>query len=142
VLRRTTKAQNSCIYTKKGKKARGKKYIKFVFLYLKCIEIGCFSAYLINTNDPVKLNKLKLLKDIVVKWKLDVLNLMEIHDQNPSALGPLQGWHKTSSTPVGGKHCTAPLSATSQGKLVPEFIKCNNNSKLYKATATRRTNGI
>jgi hypothetical protein len=89
-----------------------------------------FSAYLINTNglrptiarpltdgtDPVKLNKLKLLKDRVVKWKLDVLNLVETHAQNPTAPGPLQGWHKTTSTPVGGKHGIATLSAMLQSK--------------------------
>jgi hypothetical protein len=56
------------------------------------------------------------LKDRVVKWKLDVLNLVETHDQNPTAPGPLQGWHKTISTPVGGKHGMATLSAMPQSK--------------------------
>jgi hypothetical protein len=48
--------------------------------------------------------------------EVDVLNLVEMHDQNPTTLGLLQGWYKTSSTPMGGKHSTATLSAASQSK--------------------------
>jgi hypothetical protein len=109
-----------------------------------------FSAYLINTNglrstiarpltegtDPVKLNKLKLLKDRVVKWKSDGLNLVEMHDQNPTAPRPLQGWHKTTSTPVGGKHGTATLSAMLQSKFYKDTnvaaMALTSHSKSHK----------
>jgi hypothetical protein len=64
---------------------------------------NAFKVYLINTNrlcpmkcpplsegtDPVKLNKIKLLRDLTNKWKLDAIHLTETHDQNPVALGPL-----------------------------------------------------
>jgi hypothetical protein len=86
---------------------------------------SAFKAYLINTNglcparcpplsegtDPVKLNKIKLLRDLANRWRLDAIHLTETHDQNPVALGPLKEWHFTPSTPVGGIHGTATLTS-------------------------------
>ena len=83
-----------------------------------------FSAYLINTNGlnptkarpltegspTVKLNKIKLLKDRVVKWRLNALLITETHNLNPVKMGPLQDWHSTLSTPVGSKHGTVVVS--------------------------------
>jgi hypothetical protein len=84
-----------------------------------------FKAYLINTNglhptlcpllsegtNPVKLDKIKLLRDLPNRWKLDAIHLTETHDQNPVTLGPLHKWHSMPSTPVGGKHGTAMLTS-------------------------------
>ena len=61
------------------------------------------NAYLINTNglnptrvqplsegtDPVKLNKIKMLRDIANRNKLDVIFITETHDKNPMSVGPL-----------------------------------------------------
>jgi hypothetical protein len=61
---------------------------------------AAFKAYIINTNglrptkypplsegtDLVKLNKIKLLRDLANRWKLDAIHLTEMHDQNPVAL--------------------------------------------------------
>jgi hypothetical protein len=63
-----------------------------------------FNAYVINTNGlnptrcaplstgtyPVKLNKLKMLRDLANRKKLDAIHITETHDQNPVALGPLR----------------------------------------------------
>ena len=84
-----------------------------------------FNAYLINTNGlrpvntkplpegsgPAKLNKIKLIKDLIVKWRLNAVQITETHDDNPVATGPLYGWHSTPSVPVGGKHGTATITA-------------------------------
>jgi hypothetical protein len=85
-----------------------------------------FKAYLINTNglrptkcpplsegtDPVKLNKIKLLRDLANRWKLDAIHLTETLDQNLVALGPLKEWHSMPSTPTGeGTHSTAMLTS-------------------------------
>jgi hypothetical protein len=87
---------------------------------------AAFKAYFINTNglcpmkcpllsegtDPVKLNKIKLLRDLANWWKLDAIHLTETHDQNPVALGPLKEWHSIPSTPTGeGTHGTAMLTS-------------------------------
>jgi hypothetical protein len=72
-----------------------------------------FNAYLINTNglkptkvkplsggsDPVKINKIKILRDLAIKWKLNSIHIAETHEDNPVALGPLAGWHTTPSIP-------------------------------------------
>jgi hypothetical protein len=95
-----------------------------------------FNAYLINTNglrptktkplsggsDPVKINKIKFLQDLTIKWRLNAIHIMETHDDNPVALGPLAGWHATPSTPVGGKHGTAVVMA-----LQPEKCMVDTN---------------
>jgi hypothetical protein len=83
-----------------------------------------FKVYLINMNglhltlcpplsegtNPVKLDKIKLLRDGANRWKLDTIHLTKTHDQNLVALGPLQEWHSMPSTPVGGKHGTVMLT--------------------------------
>jgi hypothetical protein len=62
-------------------------------------------------TDPVKLDKIKLLRDLANRWKLDAIHLTKTHDQNPVALGPLQEWNFMLSTPIGGKHSTAMLTS-------------------------------
>jgi hypothetical protein len=66
---------------------------------------SAFKAYLINMNglcptlcpllsegtDPVKLDKIKLLRDLANRWKLDTIHLTKTHDQNPVTLGPRSG---------------------------------------------------
>jgi hypothetical protein len=37
------------------------------------------------STDPVKLNKIKLLRDLANRWKQDAIHLTETHDQNPVA---------------------------------------------------------
>jgi hypothetical protein len=95
-----------------------------------------FNAYVINTNrlnptrcappspgtNLVKLNKLKMLRDLANRKKLDAIHLTETHDQNPVALGPLTEWHSMPSVPIGGRHGTAMLTATA-----PEGVKTDSN---------------
>jgi hypothetical protein len=95
-----------------------------------------FNAYVINTNrlnptscaplstrtNPVKLNKLKMLKDLANRKKLNAICIAEIHDQNPVAMGPLKEWHSTPSTPVGGRHGTAMLTATAPESVDDESL--------------------
>jgi hypothetical protein len=95
-----------------------------------------FNAYVINTNglnptkcaplrtgtNHVKLNKLKMLRDLANKKKLNAIHIAEIHDQNPVALGPLKEWHSTPSTLVGGRHGTAMLMANAL-----ESVKAESN---------------
>jgi hypothetical protein len=66
--------------------------------------------------------KLKLLKDKIVQWRLNVLHLVEMHDQNPTGPGPLKEWYKTASVPVGSEHGTAVLTLAPQGKSHKETI--------------------
>jgi hypothetical protein len=62
----------------------------------------------------VKLNKLKMLRDLANRKRLNAIHFAETHNQNPVALGPLKEWHSTPSTPVKGKHGRAMLTATAQ----------------------------
>jgi hypothetical protein len=76
--------------------------------------------WLIAFDIPVEAEAFKTRKE----WleKLNAIHIAETHDQNPVALGPLKEWHSTPSTPVGGKHGTAMLTATA-----PESVKAETN---------------
>jgi hypothetical protein len=69
-----------------------------------------------------KFNKIKFLRDLAIKWRLNAIHIMETHDDNPVALGPLAGWHSTPSTLVGGKHGTAVVTV-----LQPEKCMVDTN---------------
>jgi hypothetical protein len=70
----------------------------------------------------VKLNKLKMLRDLANRKRLDVIHIAETHDQNPVARGPLKEWHSTPFISVGGRHGTVMLIATA-----PESVKAETN---------------
>lgn len=93
-----------------------------------------FKAYLINTNGlketttpsefegnaPSKLNKLKVIKDLITRWKLDAVHLVETHDTNPVGKGPLQGWTAPMSTPEGNKHGAATATAAAPTRVLTD----------------------
>jgi hypothetical protein len=84
---------------------------------------SAFKAYLINMNglhptlcpplsegtDTVKLDKIKLLRDLANKVEAGHYPPHQNPGSNLVAQGPLQEWHSMPSTPVGGKHDTAML---------------------------------
>jgi hypothetical protein len=92
--------------------------------------------YLINTNglrptktkppsggsDPVKINKIKFLWDLAIKWRLNAIHITKTHNNNPVALRPLAGWHSTLFTPVEGKHGPEVVTA-----LQPEKYMVDTN---------------
>jgi hypothetical protein len=45
--------------------------------------------------DLVKINKIKILWDLIIKWKLNSIHITETHNDNLVALGLLAGWHAT-----------------------------------------------
>jgi hypothetical protein len=55
------------------------------------IAMGLTPPLSTGTN-LAKLNKLKMLKDLANKKKLNAIHIAETYDQNPVAPGPLKGW--------------------------------------------------